>query len=363
MKRTLRRVALIVLFAVLVWGVFFLKASGVFLTLEPKAAGVCTTLSDGGIVGVEDLTIDPETHFAYLAGYDRCAALDGKPVRGAIWGYNLKNQTRVTDLTATALPEGFHPHGISLYRGPDGRKTLFVINHANQRHSIELFDIAGTTLKHRRTVTGPQLVSPNDVVGVGTDAFYVTNDHRYPDGVMRLAEDLLRLPLTTVEFHDGRQFTTALSGLGGSNGINVSADGRSLYVSAASELTVHVYDRDPQTNLLKKRTALAVPGLADNIEVLANGDLLLGVHSKLFDLLAHFADPSARSPSHIMRLKADGKGGFAPQTIYYNLGEEISGASVGASIDKRLLIGSIFEPKILDCTWEDALQESSATSR
>ncbi len=359
MKRALRRVALIVLFAVLVWGAFFLRASGVFLTLEPKAAGVCTTVSDGGIVGVEDLTIDPETHFAYLAGYDRRAALDGKSVRGAIWGYDLKSQNGVADLTATALPEGFHPHGISLYRAPDGKKTLFVINHANQRHSIELFDVSGTTLKHRRTVTGPQLVSPNDVVGVGTEAFYVTNDHRYPSGVMRLAEDLLRLRLTTVEFHDGKQFSTALTGLGSANGINVSADGRALYVSAATERTVHVYDRDPQTNALKIRRVISVPGIADNIEVLANGDLLLGVHSKLFDLLAHFADASVRSPSHIMRLKADGKGGFAPQTIYYNLGEEISGASVGASIGQRLLIGSIFEPRILDCT----VQESSATSR
>ncbi|OQA34196.1 MAG: Arylesterase [Betaproteobacteria bacterium ADurb.Bin341] len=363
MKRTLRWIALILLFAVVVWGVFFLKVSGIFLTLEPKAAGVCTTVTDGGIAGIEDLTIDPDTHIAYLAGYDRRAALAGKTVRGAIWGYDLKNRAGALDLTAAALPEGFHPHGISLYRAPDGQKTLFVINHANQKHTIEIFDIAGTTLKHRRTVTGPQLISPNDIVGVGPDAFYVTNDHKYRSGLMRIAEDFLRLPLTTVEFYDGKQFSTALTGLGGSNGINVSGDGRTLYVSAASELTVYVYDRDPQTNVLAKRAAIAVPGFADNIEVLTNGDLLLGVHSKLFDLLAHFADASARSPSHIMLLKANGKGGFTPQTVYYNLGEEISGASVGASIGKRLLIGSIFEPKILDCTWEGAPQESSATSR
>jgi hypothetical protein len=55
-----------------------------------------------------------------------------------------------------------------------------------------------------------------------------------------------------------------------------------------------------------------------------------------------------------MQLKADGKGSFVPQTIYYNLGDEISGASVGASVDKRLLIAPIFEAKILDCAWEAA---------
>ena len=97
---------------------------------------------------------------------------------------------------------------------------------------------------------------------------------------------------------------------------------------------------------------MPVPGFADNIELLANGDLLLGVHSKIFDLLAHFGDATKHAPSHVIHLRADGKGGFAPQTIYYNLGEEISGASVGASVDKRLLVGAIFEPKILDCQWE-----------
>ena len=55
-----------------------------------------------------------------------------------------------------------------------------------------------------------------------------------------------------------------------------------------------------------------------------------------------------------MHLKADGKGSFVAETIYYNVGEEISGASVGASAGKRLLIGAVFDPKILNCSWEAA---------
>jgi hypothetical protein len=86
--------------------------------------------------------------------------------------------------------------------------------------------------------------------------------------------------------------------------------------------------------------------------VLANGDLLLGLHSKVLELVAHIDDPKKHAPSHVMQLRADGKGSFVPQTIYYNLGEEISGASVGASVDKRLLVGPIIESKILDCWWE-----------
>jgi arylesterase/paraoxonase len=164
----------------------------------------------------------------------------------------------------------------------------------------------------------------------------------------------MRLRESTVRYFDGAKFTTALSGIGGANGVNVSADGRSLYLSAASERTVYAYDRDTATNVLTRRAAVKVPGFADNIDVLANGDLLLGLHSKILEFLEHVGDATKHSPSHIMHLKADGKGGFVASTIYYNLGEEISGSSVGASIDKRLLIGSVFEPKMLDCVWDGA---------
>jgi len=352
MFRILGWLLLAVLIAVGVWAYFFAQAAGLFLDIKPVPLA-CRAVTGGGIVGVEDLTIDPETKLAYLAGYDRRAAFSGKPTRGAIWIYDMNAPDAApVDATAAALPDGFWPHGISLYRGADGKKTLFVISHAGGKHSVEIFDVEGATLTFRRTVTGAAMVSPNDIVGVGPDAFYVTNDHANPTGWMRTAEDYLRLRQTTVQLYDGQAFTTVLSGIGGANGINVSADGASLYLSAASELTVYVYDRDPATNKLTQRAAVAVPGFADNLEVLASGDLLLGLHSKVLELVAHVSDPAKRSASHVMQLKADGRGSFVPRTIYYNLGDEISGVSVGASVDKRLLIGSIFEAKILDCSWE-----------
>ncbi len=353
MGRILGWLFLILLIAVGVWGYFFLQAAGVFLDIAPTSPGACKTVT--GVVGVEDLTVDPETKIAYLSGYDRWAARGGKPARGAIWTYDLNTPDATpVDATADALPEGFWPHGISLYRAPDGQRTLFAINHAGGKHAVEIFDVDGATLAHRRTVTGEALVSPNDIVGVGADSFYVTNDHANVAGWKRTAEDYLRLRLTTVQFFDGQAFSTALSDLGGSNGINVSADDRSLYLSAASELTLHVYDRDPATNGLTPRAAIPLPGFPDNIEVMSNGDLLVGIHSKIFELLGHMSDEAKHSPSHIIHLKADGNGSFAPETIYYNLGEQISAASVGASVGKRLLIGPIRESKILDCAWDAA---------
>lgn len=336
------------------WVYFFLRDAGALRTIAPKGVGACTTVTGGEIVGVEDLTIDPLTKVAFLAGYDRRADTPATTARGAIWTYDLAERGDPVDATASALPGGFSPHGISLWRGADGRKVLFAINHADGKHTIEVFDVNGAALAHRRTIEGLELVSPNDIVGVGPDAFYVTNDHANTTGWRRLAEDYLRLKETKVYHYDGQRFTQALDRIGGANGINVSADGKALYLSAGSEGKVYVFDRDATTNALVQRDAVIVPGFADNIEVLASGDLLLGVHSKILQLLAHFGDASKRAPSHVMHLKANSRSGFTAETIYYNDGEEISGASVGASVDRRLLIGAIFEPKILDCAWEAA---------
>jgi sugar lactone lactonase YvrE len=341
--------------AVGVWGYFFLEAAGVFLQIEPKSAGTCTKVNGGGVVGVEDLTIDQDTNIAYLAGYDRRAALAGGSPRGAIWVYDLNVPgSSPVDVTQGQLLEGFLPHGINLFKGPDGKHVLFVINHANKRHSVEIFDVDGAVLTHRRTVSGPELVSPNDLVSVGAESFYVTNDHGNVQGWMRTAEDFGRLQLSTVKFFNGQKFSAALEGLGGANGINVGSDGRSLYVSAMSERAVRIYDRDVQTNVLTERARVAVPGFADNIELLNDGDLLVGVHSKILDFLGHVGDAAKLSPTHVLRLRSDGKGSFSPETVYYNLGDEISGGSVGASSQKRLLVGAIFEKKILDCVWEAA---------
>ncbi len=336
--------------AVGAWTWSFLSAAGIFLDIPAKSVGVCRSISGGGIAGIEDLAIDPETRVAYLSGYDRWAMMRGERVRGAIWTYALDDPDAVpVDVTGAALANGFHPHGISLYRGPDGKKVLLVINHFGGRHTVEIFDVEGAGLAHRMTIEGEGMVSPNDLVGTGPRSFYVTNDHLYPTGFMRTMEDFLWLRVSNVLHFDGTSWKTVINGVGGANGINMSADGRSLYVSAMSERAVRILDRDPATNAVTPRTVVEVPGYADNIDVEADGSLLLGLHTKVLAFLGHAADETRKSPSHIMRLTSDGKGGFAPQTIHYSDGTDISAASVGASVPGRLLVGAVFDRKIMDC--------------
>jgi arylesterase/paraoxonase len=347
-----RFLLLIILIVVGVWVYFFLQAAGYFLTLEAKFDGTCKPVTAAGFAGPEDLTIDAETNTAYLSGYDRRATMAGRPAPGGIWGYNLADpNAQLVNLTPEA-DAAFQPHGISLYRAPDGKKTLFVINHGANRQSVEIFDIDPTgKLTHRRTVTGPELISPNDLVGVGPEQFFVTNDHANREGIQRQLEDYLRLKVTTVAYYDGAKFYPALKDIGGANGINTTPNGDTLFLSAASEQKVYVYDRNLQTGAISQRAAIDVPGYADNIELLPDGSFLLGIHSKVLDLLQNVSDPTHPSPSRIMRLSPDGQGGYTVADVYVNLGQEISGASTAAALGKRLLIGDIFETKFLDCNW------------
>jgi arylesterase/paraoxonase len=88
------------------------------------------------------------------------------------------------------------------------------------------------------------LISPNDIVAVGPDKFYVSNDHRYIAGFMQVLENYLQLKLSSVVYYDGSRFSEVASGIGYANGINVSADGEVLYLCAVTEGALHIYNRD-----------------------------------------------------------------------------------------------------------------------
>ncbi len=73
------------------------------------------------------------------------------------------------------------------------------------------------------------LISPNDIVAVGSDKFYVSNDHRYTAGLGQVLENYLKLKLSNLVYYNGSSFIVVASGIGYANGINVSADGQTLY--------------------------------------------------------------------------------------------------------------------------------------
>ena len=275
-----------ILFAVVVlvlvaggWFVHMLWSAGQFKTLEPHYAGECTPIT--GIVGPEDITIHPETGVAYISASDWRAVTQGKPANGAIYAYDLNSITpELIRLTAGAGGD-FHPHGISLYVGENGQDSLFVVNHEDGRHRIEIYDLKDRQLIHRKTIAGPMLISPNDIVAVGPDKFYVSNDHRYTAGLMQVLENYLQLKLSNVVYFDGLRFLEVVSGIGYANGINVSADGNTLYLCAVTEGALHIYNRDIASGKLVLREKLDLATGVDNIEIDSTGGLWIGAHPQL----------------------------------------------------------------------------------
>jgi arylesterase/paraoxonase len=334
-----------------VWFVWLLDAAGEFRTLTPHFDGTCTPVT--GLVGAEDITIHPRTGVAYLSSCDFRSVLGGRPARCSLYAYDLSTPSpRLVDVLPDADP-GFRPHGLSLYVAPDGAATLFVINHADGRHAIEVYDVGATRLTHRATIADPALVSPNDLVAVTPTEVYVTNDHRYTTGPMRTVEEYLRRPWTNVVRWDGRVFREVARGIQLANGINVSRDGSTIYVASPIGQQVRLYDRDATTGALTFRGEIPLGSGPDNIEVAPDGTLWIGAHPKLLTLVRWMSGRTPYAPAQVLHVVPGDAGGVVRE-VYLNGGDELSGASVAAVRGDRLLIGSIADAKFLDCTMRRA---------
>ncbi len=95
---------------------------------------------------------------------------------------------------------------------------------------------------------------------------------------MRGLEDYLKLRRSNVVFYDGSRFSEAASGIGYANGVNVSPDGKTIYLCAVTELALHVYDRDPASGKLLLREKIKLGTGVDNIEKDEAGGLWIGAH-------------------------------------------------------------------------------------
>ncbi len=347
----MKKALLVILILILIIAGWVLKLvwdAGQFKSLEPHFAGNCRQIP--GVVGPEDITIHPETGIAYISSSDRRAAAKGMPAAGAIYSYNTNLEAAKAELLTRGPGKDFGPHGISLLVSETGNDYLFVVNHVENRHSIEVFELVDNELEHRKTYLDPLLVSPNDIVAVAADKFYVTNDHGYPGGIKQKLEDYLKLARSGIVYFDGNRFANAASGYRYANGINISPDGKTVYMAATTGKSVVVFDRNPVSGDLTETFSIDMNTGVDNIELDLEGNLWIASHPKLLSFVAHVGDPKKKSPSQVLRVSVAGKQDSEFKEVYLNMGEELSGSSVAAVRGNRMFVGAVFDPFILDCT-------------
>ena len=340
---TLARLVVVATIGWMMWNL--VPASGVFAGLKPKLIDQCRAITI--FPGTEDVTIDHELGVAFISADDRRATFAGNPVQGGVYVLRLDGSDRVMKASPDSFGE-FHPHGLSLWRGEDGRKRLFVINHTlHEGNKVEIFDVGtGGALLHVDSIAFPEMTSPNDVLGVGPRSFYVTNDRGIKQGFMSQVEAYLTLPLSSLAYFDGQNGRIAARGLAYANGVNMSADGKSVYATAFLGRQIVVYDRDEATGALTRKKSIRVNTGPDNVEVASDGALWIGGHSRVFDFLKHVKDPSHVSPSHIVRVNPDSG---TVEDMLIDTGGTINASSVGAVWDDTLIVGSVFDDHVMVC--------------
>lgn len=334
---------------VVAWVFHLVWVAGELKTLAPHFAGECVAVQ--GATGAEDIVIHHGAGVAFVSAADRRAMLAGRSPHGAIYLYDLADpQHRLRNLTPDASAD-FSPHGVSLYVGPDGRATLLVVNHERMHHTVEVYDWDGQALSHRKTIADPMMVSPNDVHALDHERFFVTNDHANPPGFARTIEEYFRREISNVLYYDGSRFREAASGIGLPNGVNASPDGRTLYVASTITGSIRVFDLDAPKGTISPKGRIELGSGPDNIDVDTDGRLWVACHPKLLTFVRHVSDPAVLAPSQVFRI--DPAGGKVEE-MFLDLGSAISASSVAAFHHGRMLVGTVFDPKFLDCRLRDA---------
>jgi len=372
MNRFLKIALILVAVVAVLASAFYVRTMnwmGEFTTITRKFDGEsCTRIQ--GVPGPEDVAIDRSRGIAYISAYDRRLAASDDPGAGGVRGgiYVMDLNADVTGLflrpITPLMPEEFRPHGISLFTADDGSRTLMAVNHPKgDEHTIEIFDLSeDDVLTHRRTITDPLIMSPNDVAAVSPDAFYVTNDHDRPGQDGRTMAALFASPITTVVFHDGETSRVVADKLALANGVALSADMSKVYVTELLARTLHIFDRDAATGDLTLSDQVFLGTGVDNIDVAEDGALWIGAHPQLATFAEHAADPANLSPSQIVVVRQFEGGGGEASTAYLDDGSEISASSVGATYKDRLVIGAVFDPAVLVCEMGGALAPPSAAA-
>jgi len=346
---------MLVLTAILVMGYFTgstLYYAGVFKNLRFHSELSDVYIYDD-MAGTEDFALIQDKGLLFISVTDRWKiAFQQDSDSDGIYLMDL-NSGKLPVLLQNNYQGEFHPHGISYFH-QSGADFLFAVNHNKQGDFVELFQFVDNRLKHLRTFESELMCCPNDLVAVGLDKFYVTNDHGLgKDGIMRMFEDYLRIAESSVLYFDGSRYQKVYEDLNYANGIAVSGDGKTLYVTETTGGKLSVLNRNIETGLLHLKFARQINTGPDNITLDRDGNLWIAAHPKLLDFVAHSKNPKNISPSQILKLTPKGKDDFEVEEVYMNSGEEISGTSTAIRYQNKIYVGVVFEKKLLRAIYKD----------
>ena len=229
---------------------------------------------------------------------------------------------------------------------------IAVVNHRSDEQTIEIFNLKNQVITHIKTIRGKHLISPNDIVLIDEYRFYMTNDHAVADPMAQKFYDYLQIPRSNVVFYDGDQFKVVAKGLTYANGINISKDGKNVYVAECVGRELSIFSRDLNSNDLEHELSIPMNSSIDNIELDDDGSLWIGSHPKALAFTRHAKNEKKLSPSQVIKVTLDNEDNQIEE-IYLNDGKLLSGSSVAAVFNNHLLIGAVFDERFLHCTMNE----------
>ena len=320
---------------------------GAFRTVKTQFSGSCKVVAR--LPGPEDIQLDRTTGILYISSDDRWATEAGKPVRGGIYSLDANLPTANPRLCNPTEPADFHPHGLSLFSDKDGGKVLFVVNHRESGpQTVEIFDMQSNgSLTLKQTVKDELLIWPNDVVGVGPQKFYVTNVSRYGKGLGRMLDTFLNLKGGFIAYFDGDKMKIVAKNLAFPNGIQISPDGKNIYLAETLSGKLKVFDRSIKDGKLSFSQSYFIGGGLDNIALDEKGGLWIAIHPNLLAVTSHLKNPKNISPSKIVKITLQPSGCETTEE-FLDSGKLQSAASVGVPVKDKLFVGAFCESKILE---------------
>jgi Arylesterase len=304
--------------------------------------------------------------------------------RGDIWIYDYASTGDVhrVPLDGYPLHADFHPLGVDVVP-PTAYElaTLFVINHARDNTTIEVFHLTDTApyrATYVRTLTHRAFVSLNALVALSPTTLYVTNDHaltrRLPKplgDILPLLETFLRIPSTWVDRVDlvGSDIRiTRVANLAFANGIALSPNKKEIVVASSTACNVRLYTRDEKTNDLTYRSTVPLPFAPDNVSYdEEDGSIIVAGHPHFYSLIKVAAKQSDTAPSWVTEIsatRASTNDSAAPypavsrapvvashavNTLYQSDGSHYSSSSTGAKAGKDLFVTGLYADGILHC--------------
>ena len=326
--------------------------TGYVVAQQPPAPPPCTTSGDVqfvcGLQAPEDLVVVPGGQWVVAGAYAGT---------GGIYLIRVSDRTSVRAYPAAAAAENFdaraykgcpgpptdaakakyQTHGLSLRDGRNGVHTLYAVHHGG-RESIEVFTLDARpqtpTLTWIGCVVAPDPIGLNSVRWLDDGGFIATNflPRGNPNGMAALQKGEKNGELWEWHAATGWQKVPG-SESSGANGIEISADGRTLYVAGWGSQSFFRLSRGDKA---PKREEVSLGFLVDNIRWAADGTLLAtgqGGFTQPPETIIVKVDPKTLKITELLR--RPGVNGFGGGTVAVEVGKSLW---VGSYMGDRIAI-------------------------